>query len=199
MGEPTKEKASPVDPFLEWLVKHKRDRGIMADLRHGLSEATEYRAWPHVVPWLGKHFENDTIRAVWLTVGATFAVQRDIQPVATGSSVAVVLRRLALGPKGSSGRAEEGLATFAARFRRFLTCETRKEVCERLPGVIQAATRQSPPIPIDLRRLYDDLSGWGEWVKIRWAREYWGKEDTMPVEAEAGGGGDRTRGEVQAP
>ncbi len=161
-----------VDPFLDWLRQHREDRGRMADLRHGLSKATEYRAWPHVAPWLGDRFSNDKARAILIVIGAAFAMQCDLQTGGGGLDMGGVLRRVALGKGGGAGGLE-GLATFDARFRRLLSCDSAEEVCEHLPGIIRAATRATPPVVIDLSRLYQDLTYWGDRVKLRWAQSYW--------------------------
>ena len=174
MEKSPEQKDPYIERFVAWLHEHKKNRGVMADLRHGLSPATEYRAWPHVAPWLGKDFTKDYRRTILLTIGAAFAIQQEIQTeTRTGRNLGAVLRRIALN-RGGGASVEEGLATFDARFRRILSCDSAVEVCAHLGGVFRAAERLSPPEPIDLVRLYEDLSWWGDQVKVAWAGAYWG-------------------------
>jgi CRISPR type I-E-associated protein CasB/Cse2 len=76
---------------------------------------------------------------------------------------------------GNLGTTCRHLATennsFDGRFRRLLSCD-REEICERLRPVILAAKAKG--IPINYEELYADLCYWGDNVKARWAREYWG-------------------------
>jgi CRISPR type I-E-associated protein CasB/Cse2 len=62
-------------------------------------------------------------------------------------------------------------ASFDTRFRRLLGCD-RDEICERLRPVILAAKPKG--IPVNYEELFADLCYWGDNVKARWAREYWG-------------------------
>src|ERR1039457_2141532 len=61
--------------------------------------------------------------------------------------------------------------SFDGRLRRLLSCD-REEICERLRPVVLAAKAKG--IPINYEELYTDLCYWGNNVKARWAREYWG-------------------------
>jgi CRISPR type I-E-associated protein CasB/Cse2 len=160
--KPTTEK-SLIEGFLEYLRGHREDRGTMADLRHGFSEATEYRAWPHVAKWCD--LSNDRSRRIMMTVAAGFAIHGKSVP---GGNLGSVLRQIATG----GGKGQEGLATFDARFRRFLSCSTAQEVCDHLPGVIRAAERKG--VPMDFAQLHRDLTFWNERIKVEWARDYWG-------------------------
>jgi len=171
--KPTLEKNS-IEGFLEYLRKHKENRGVMADLRHGFSQATEYRAWPHIARWCD--LGNDRSRRIMLTVAAGFAIHGRSVP---SGNLGSVFRKIATG----DGRGQEGLATFDARFRRFLSCSTALEVCDHLPGVLRAVERKGAPV--DFARLHRDLTFWGERTKVEWARDYWGApHDQEPAAAE---------------
>lgn len=160
-----------IQPFLEYLEKHKGDRGLFADLRHGFSEGTEYRAWPHIAKWC--NLENAKERKIWLTVAAGFAYHKQSSRAGNlGSTV----RKMAL--TGASGKLDDVLKTFDARFRRLLTCQTTEEVCERLTGIIKAADRKG--VPINFAQLYQDLWQFENpkrQIKIRWAAQYWGHDE----------------------
>ncbi len=154
--------SSHITRFLEHLQAMVRDRGVMADLRHGLSKATEYRAWPHIAPWC--RLDNDRQRRIWLTTAAGFAIHQRT----TGSgNMGTVLRGVATG----DGRGADGLATFDARFRRLLACPSATEVCDHLPGILRAAERQG--VGVNFVRLFKDLLYWNDRVKVQWAQEYW--------------------------
>jgi len=152
-----------IERFLAHLSNHRNDRGMMADLRHGFSEATEYRAWPHIAAWCDLAKDRD--RRILLTVAAGFAIHGQSVP---GGNLGSVLRKIATG----DGRGREGLNTFDARFRRLLSCSTAQEVCEHLVGVLRTAERKG--VPVDFARLHKDLMFWPGRVKLEWARGYWG-------------------------
>ena len=161
-----------IDKFLAFLggLVRKKDRGALADLRAGLSEATAYRAWPHVAPWCD--LKNDRQRAIWMTVAAGFAVHEGTDPKA--GNMGATLRSIALGD-GTQKADDTCLHSFEGRFRRLLTCSSTHEVCERLPGVIRAAERKG--VKIDFRQLFWDLAGWNSPkrdVRVEWAAAYWG-------------------------
>jgi CRISPR type I-E-associated protein CasB/Cse2 len=74
-------------------------------------------------------------------------------------------------------RRPDGTSTFDSRFNRLLSCD-REEIGERLRPVILAAKAKG--IPVNYEELFSDYWYWGDKVKARWAREYWG----APAEAE---------------
>ena len=176
--EAGRESGTHVGRFLEYLQSQAGNRGVMADLRHGFSRATEYRAWPHIAQWC--RLDNERERRIWLTTAAGFAVH---QRTTDSGNMGTVLRSLATG----DGRGVEGLATFDARFRRFLACASAPEVCDHLPGVLRAAERKG--IPVNFGRLFSDLTYWGEKIKVRWATEFWGAaSEESPAASEDGSG-----------
>jgi len=159
---PTREPTA-IERFLAHLNGLTNDRGVMADLRHGLSKATEYRAWPHVAPWCRLDHERES--RVWLTVAAGFAIH---QRTTAAGNMGTVMRALATGGK----RGADGLATFDGRFRRFLSCSSSAEVCDHLGGVLRAAERNG--VAVNFAQLFIDLTYWSKRVKLEWATEYWG-------------------------
>jgi CRISPR type I-E-associated protein CasB/Cse2 len=172
MEEQTTEQ-STIQQFLAKLQRLvvQEDRGALADLRHGFSPGTEYRAWPYIANVC--NLQNDTQRHIWLTIGAGFATHRATDS-RTGN-IGSTLRSLALGQPGESK--EKALKSFDARFRRLLTCEDAVELCDRLRSIIQAADHKG--IGVDYERLFWDLQTWHKpekKVKLRWAESYWGQE-----------------------
>ena len=152
--------------LLAYLRRLKNDRGTLADLRCALSPAKRARAWP----LLGRvgGIDNPRVEAV----AGFFAYHPD--ETSTGN-LGTTCRRLA---------AENN--SFDARFQRLLSCD-RDEIYERLRPVILAAKAKG--IPINYEELFADLYYWGDKVKARWAREYWGapegEEPTDLVASEA--------------
>ena len=61
--------------------------------------------------------------------------------------------------------------SFDGRFRRLLTCD-RDEIAPRVGPVVRAAQAQG--VPVSYVRLLTDLLCWGDDVKLRWAKSFWG-------------------------
>jgi CRISPR type I-E-associated protein CasB/Cse2 len=163
-----------IEEFLSFLENHKKDRGIMADLKRGLSETTECRAWPHILRFCEPRNEKE--RRIVQLIAAGFAIH-----LRSGNSgnMGDAIRKIA----GGGGKGEKGLETFDGRFRRIISASTSDELCDLLPGIMRAVERKG--IPIDFAQLYKDLHFWGERSKLDWASSYWRTE-----KQEEGGVGD---------
>ncbi len=149
--------------LLAYLRRLRNDRGAMADLRCALNSNKLPRAWP-LLGRLGG-IGNARIEAV----AGFFAYHPD---EAHSGNLGTTCRLLA---------AENN--SFDARFRRLLSCD-RDEICERLRPVVLAARAKG--IPVNYEELFADLCYWGDNVKTRWAREYWGApeaEEPAPLAA----------------
>jgi len=151
--------------FVAQLRSLREDRGAMADLRRGFSDSTAHRSWPYLGSWCD--LTSDRQRTIHQTVAAAFATVPDPE---RSVSVPEALRHLATG----EGRGDEGLKSFEGRFRRFLSCNSYRDVCTRLPGVVRACAAKG--IALDHVSLFRDLWYWGNRVKLRWANTYWGGE-----------------------
>lgn len=158
--------------FLEWGRQKvaMQDRGALSNLKRGFNKGTEQRCWPYIARYCD--LTRDRERIIWQTIAAGFAFHE--KSVAAGS-LGVTLRKLAL--EGATGKAEDALHSFDARFRRLLSCTKAQEVCLRLPGILKAAGSKND-IPVDYARLFEDLWFWSEPVKLRWAADYWNPEKT---------------------
>jgi CRISPR type I-E-associated protein CasB/Cse2 len=150
-----KETAATVLVYLRQL---QQDRGAMADLRCALNPARRARAWPLLARVGGVD------QPIHETVAGLFAYHP--QDDRNAGNIGTTCRRLA---------AENN--SFDSRFRRLLLCD-REALRERLRPVIFAAKAKG--ITVNYEELFTDWWYWGEKVKARWAREYWG----VPVEAE---------------
>lgn len=165
----------PIDRLLEIISGHLvgAERGALADLRRGLSETTEHRAWPHLAN-AGCNLNDNRERLIWQTVAAGYAT---LEVHTKAGNLGATLRQLALGDRAGTRKTEEALKSFAGRFRRLLTCRTGPDVCAHLPGIFRAAKQKR--VDIDFRQLYWDLSQWEDaqrqpTVRVDWAAAYWG-------------------------
>ncbi len=152
--------------LLAYLRQLRSDRGAMADLRRALNAAQRHRAWPLLARVRG--IDDPRIEAV----AGLFA----FHPEETDDgNLGTTCRRLA-GENNS----------FEARFHRLLACD-RDEICDRLRPVVLAAKAKG--IPVNYEQLFVDLCYWGDRVKARWARQYWGatgvEEQTAAAAVEA--------------
>ena len=162
----------------------REDRGMLAALRRGFSEATEQYAWPYLAPYCP--MTDPKQRTIWLTVAAAKATLApdglDRAGLGVGN-LGATMRHLAIGD--GKQKADDALASFEARFRRLLTCQTVEELCKHLVGVIRAASAKSKPV--DLKKLFWDLQTWEDRsqrdVRVEWAQGYWvSTPDTAPEE-----------------
>jgi len=162
---------APIRQFLKTLEGYvkKGDRGALAHIRHGFSEATAYRAWPYIAGWC-RNLADDRERSIWLVVSAGFATHQ--RTVRGSGNLGAVIRQLATGQ--DARKPVEALKSFDGRFRRLLTCASAEELSLHLPGIIRAAERNG--IPVDFEQLFWDLIRWenpeGK-VRIKWATSYW--------------------------
>ena len=173
----TEKKIYPIDRFIaavnRWIEgdetnRNPKARGILADLRHGLGEATQYRAWPHILSIYNRAFDTKKKQIIWLTVAGGMAVLLDGANKKDGN-MGTTLREIAL------GQGEEGLNSFASRFRRILSCRMPEEVCLQLTGVFRAAKQKG--VSVNFHQLFWDLTNWDNperRVKVHWAIGYWG-------------------------
>lgn len=144
------------------------NRSALADLRHGVADATASRAWPHIAPFCDLRNKNNL--PAFAVVGAGFADHRETS--ANAGNFGNTLRRIAIERKDNGG---DALESFAARFRRLLTCNTAAELCTHLPSILRAAARRG--IPVNYELLLQDLLNWNagsDDIKLRWAEAYWG-------------------------
>jgi CRISPR system Cascade subunit CasB len=137
--------------LLAYLRRLKDDRGAMADLRCALNPTRLPRAWPMLARVGG--IGSPRVESV----AGLFAYHPDETDKGNLGTTCLRLR--------------QQNESFDGRFRRLLSCD-RDEICERLRPVILAAKAKG--IPVNYEGLFADLCYWGERVKERWAREYWG-------------------------
>jgi CRISPR type I-E-associated protein CasB/Cse2 len=155
----------------------EQDRGPLARLRRGLSEATQHEAWTV----LGACFGDVAVgHPVFQTVAGCFALHPvDWAGVAAGKRQAVpnfggTMREILLGAEKEDSKRYEKLQSVKephTRFRRLLACGAREEICEHIRHAVRLAA--SREVPVNYRKLFEDLWWWNEHVKVEWAKSYW--------------------------
>jgi CRISPR system Cascade subunit CasB len=151
-GSDPKEDAKRI---LGYLRKLKEDRGAMAELRCALSPTKLPRAWP-LLGRLGG-IGNSRIE----TIAGLFAHHPD---ETTSGNLGTTCLRL-----------KKAFDSRDTRFRRLLGCDW-EDICTMVRPVVLAA--KSKRIPINYETLFADLCYWGDNVKARWAKEYWGTQES---------------------
>lgn len=149
-------------PFIAFLQRYRDDRGALANLRGALSDARKPNAWP-----LLAGFPTAIGKAAYETVAALWAIT-DRHERADGS-FADTCRDLAGKYDAKNGKFEHD--SFQSRFKRLLTCD-HDEIAERVAPVIRAA--QTKGLRVNYIQLLSDLLLWGDEVKVRWAKAFWG-------------------------
>lgn len=147
----------------------QQDRGVLARLRRGLSETTRQEAWTV----LGTYFGPIAIgNPVYETVAGCFA----LYPFATTPSIGNFgeTMREVMGDK--MGKQDET----HTRFRRLLACASQDEICQHARHAVRLAKSHQQPVPINYRKLFQDLWWWNEWRKVEWAKAYW----AVPADAD---------------
>lgn len=141
--------------FIRFLKKASKEdnRGVLADLRRGFSEATETRVWPH----LGRFCKNDREWLVFRTVAACYATN----PLNDDSK----------NFGASARRLSDKLSSFETAFKRLLNCRRPEDVCERLRSFVLAM--KSKGVAVNWKRLTWDLLCWNNRVKSSWAAQFW--------------------------
>ena len=146
--------------LLAYLHQLRNDRGAMADLRCAVNPARRARAWPLLARVGGID------RPIYEAVAGLYAYHPDSPGDRPTRNLGETCRLIA-----DTSRRPDGTSTFDIRLNRLLTCD-RDEIGERLRPVILAAKAKG--IPVNYEELFADLCYWGDNVKARWAREYWG-------------------------
>jgi CRISPR type I-E-associated protein CasB/Cse2 len=155
-----------INDLMQFLYASNDDRGIMADLRRGLSETTQNRAWPHIARFCD--LTNNRERRIVQLIAAGFAIHGSSS--SENANWGSVMRRIAMG----DGKGDERLKTFESRFRRLLSASSSEELCDFLPGIIRTA--EAKGMAVNFSKLYKDIFYWGENVKINWAASFWTKD-----------------------
>lgn len=170
------EKNYPIDGLLAEIASAaaRDDRGFLAELRSGLNENVQEKAWP-IIARQRFRFTDAVERKIWLTVGGLAALLAPAKLNVTGwASLGAVMRRI---KEGDSNKSDSGLQSYEAKFRRVLNCPDSDELCDVVIGIVRTAERKS--VGVDCRQLFWDLRNWNdearrEEIRLRWTRDFYG-------------------------
>ena len=170
-------KEYPIDRFLQWVTElvQRDDRGTLAELRRGLSETTQDQAWEHLIPYSADFAENADHRVVWCTIGglAALLIPCGLLSFEPWNNIGTTMRALAKG--GGENDETKALKTFEPKFRRVLSCDDTRSLCEIVIGVGRTAVVKN--VPMNLKVLFWDLWNWSdqdkrETIRLKWAKQY---------------------------
>lgn len=146
--------------LLDYLVRKKDDRGVMAELRCALVKSKRFRAYPYL-GWCGG-IGPDYPARVKQTVAGLFASHPE--PGGSGN-----MGRLCRNLCRKDEDMEKG--PMAKRFQHLLAAERNDEILERVTRVVLRAKAEG--IPVDYQKLEEDLIYWGDRKKTEWASAFW--------------------------
>jgi hypothetical protein len=148
--------------------EREQNRGPLARLRRGLSDATRHEAWPV----LGRLFGDLAIgQPVFETVAGCFALHPLDEAAPNIGNFGETMRRTMPDDKMFDGKEPH------TRFRRLLACSTQREICEHVRHAVRLA--KSKEADVNYRQLFVDLWWWNDRTKVEWAKAYW----QVPAEA----------------
>lgn len=143
--------------------QREQNRGPLARLRRGLSEATRDEAWPV----LGRLFGELAVgHPVFETVAGCFALY-PIEAAPNIGNFGETMRQTMPDEKMQSEKEPH------TRFRRLLACDSRDDICQRVRHAVRLAN--SKDAPVNYRQLFVDLWWWNDRTrtKVEWAKAYW--------------------------
>jgi CRISPR type I-E-associated protein CasB/Cse2 len=138
---------------VELLERLREDRGAMAALRSSWIPARERRAWP-LLARIGAFGDRTKER-----IAGLYALHPAHTDDREKGNMGVVCAQLASEHK-----------SFDLRFRRLLACD-RNELPAHLRRVVMAAAAAN--LPVNYEELYRDVQVWSDWVRRRWATDYY--------------------------
>ena len=166
-----------IDRFLQEVANAtaRDDRGYLAELRRGLSETTQERAWEHLIPYCVDFDTSAAHRAIWCTVGglAALLIPDGLVSTEPWSNMGTTMRTIA---KGNEDDEAKALKSFEPKFRRLLSCGDTGALCELIVGIGRTAAVKG--VPMNLRALFWDLWNWDdpdkrETIRLKWAKQYY--------------------------
>lgn len=153
--------------FIDYLKGISSNKSIIADLKRGLVNGREFKAWPVVSHWCD--LKNNRMRTITQTIAGQFVSYPGGH--STGKNFGVSLRLLAI--RRNKDNPERGIKLFERHLNKFLGCQTSQDLCEMLGYYFRMM--KSEGIRIDFEKLYIDLCYWSEPVRIRWAKGFLSK------------------------
>ena len=160
-----------IDPFIDFLEKHKEDRGMLAALRRGLGQTPGQapEMYPYVIRFLPeKHYAS--LESAYYQVASLFALHPSSTTLGNmGDHLAATIHR------------EEERQSVERRFTNLL-----KAHIDDLHVYLHQAVAilKSDEISVNWNQLLHDLKYWDHpqfFIQKRWAEHFWGKKN-RPVE-----------------
>jgi CRISPR system Cascade subunit CasB len=152
--------------LLDYLVRKKEDRGVMADLRCALVEGKRFRAYPHL-GYFGGIGDKHDMRAMQIVAGL-FASHPDY--TSKGNIGSLCLQLCSDDERNELKKADSKPGTIAKRLQ-YLLAASREEILDRVVRIVLRAKAEG--IPVNYAQLENDLIYWGDKVKTRWAASFW--------------------------
>jgi len=156
--------------LLEYLIKRKDDRSLMAMLRCVLVESKRPRAWPILGQFgaIGNTHDAYTLQFI----GGLFATHPEYSDSAgnIGNTCLLHCRHGKKPDEGEKPDKDEKPGPMAKRLQWLLASE-REEIGERVLRIVQMA--KSKGYPINYAQLEKDFKYWGDGVKTEWAAAFW--------------------------
>jgi CRISPR system Cascade subunit CasB len=145
--------------LLDYLVRKKDDRGVMAELRCALVDSKRHRAYPYL-GWCGGIGQGHSAR-VKQTVAGLYASHPEMT---SNGNTGSLCREMC--------RPDEDLekGPMAKRLQ-YLLAAGRDEILDRVIRIVLRAKAEG--IQVNYTALEDDLNYWGDEVKNKWAATFW--------------------------
>jgi len=155
------------------LRKHRDDRGLMANLRCGLVDSKQHRAWPSLNR-LGIRIEDD----LPAFVAGLYALHPEETSTGNFGHTCKLIEQRRKDKRGDDNR----LTPTERRFQHLLAAE-RHEVRDRVLRMVKLAKAQN--VPVNYERLLQDLGFWNDRTRTEWAAAYWNPESVPANGGEA--------------
>lgn len=169
--------------LINFLLKNRENKRVLACLRQGLVETTEFRAWPLLARYggIGHDFKAHVIR----TVAGLFAYHPNMIHI---GNIGTTCRQLCdpevekpwedMDANGKVLRPGPVSRKFG-----YLLAAERDEICDRVIRIVLYA--KSKEIPVNYDALENDLVKWPRSREF-WARAFWGGDRTEKSETDGG-------------
>ena len=172
--------------LIAFLENNRERRGIMADLRCGLSPLQQVRAWPQLIRFCPKGLVGHDYEVTRTIAGLFAAHPMNSRKGSLGS----LCRRLcspeeaeALSVWSRPGGEPERESGPMGKRMQYLLAAGRDEICGRVIRIVLFA--KSKEEPVNYAQLEKDLRNWpGKRVREHWAADFWGLgsfDQTEPV------------------
>ena len=150
--------------FSDYVIDRlKKDNAFGARLKRADNPATEYQSWEYLSNWCD--LEKAWERKPFMLVSAALARAKPQKDGHLGIGQSL-FRCYSEGNKDDSAK---------GKLRRLLACDTVDEVCKVIRPLLRLI--QSRGIPICYGELLDDLLGFGERQKLKWATDFYGRRE----------------------